>query len=621
MIWNLKPQGSLVDISPDKQNIDTVFSNTLYYIDFYQREYRWTDEPVLRLLDDIFYKFNESYAKHGDLPPGVEIIDSKYPWYYLSTYVTNKVDGKVFIVDGQQRLTTLSLVLLKLLHMAKFYNSHLVRWIESKISGQTGYETRFWLNHEAHRTTQQALYDNDPDAADLSTGVTAVNMLKNYISISKWLEKELLTQDKLETFVFYFLRRLVLINLTVEQTDVPMVFEVINDRGIRLKPYEILKGKLLGQIDKSLMKSKDYNQLWENKIRAINTFDDDEADRFFRSYLKARFSKSRGEGQQYDGDYHRIMFSSEFDGKMDVTHNQKGVLRFLDEDFSYYADLYHKARYAYTHDQNSAFTYNRVNDLDGALMLLLACCKIKDTEEESKLQLIPAELDRLFSLLQLQGAYDSNAFNEMLYRISAAIRDQGVESIRPAFDNGLTSELAKRRLTDVEEPFRYTFFKQTGIGLNTRFKRYFFARVDEFLASNLNLNMKHSISDLVSKTGSKNGFHIEHILANNEENLELFSRDEEHFQIERNRLGGILLLKGKDNISSKNENYIEKLKTYANTLYWNETLRSDAYKSKLDMTQLKSKHALDLQPIDIFDADALEARQKLLFEISSIIWQ
>ena len=37
-----------MDISPDKQNIDRVFSNTAYYIDFYQRDYRWTDEPVPR---------------------------------------------------------------------------------------------------------------------------------------------------------------------------------------------------------------------------------------------------------------------------------------------------------------------------------------------------------------------------------------------------------------------------------------------------------------------------------------------------------------------------------------------------------------------------------------------
>ena len=56
-----------MDISPDKQNIDAVFSNTLYYIDFYQREYRWTEEPVSRLLDDVFYKFNEIYSENHEL--------------------------------------------------------------------------------------------------------------------------------------------------------------------------------------------------------------------------------------------------------------------------------------------------------------------------------------------------------------------------------------------------------------------------------------------------------------------------------------------------------------------------------------------------------------------------
>ena len=38
-----------------------------------------------------------------------------------------------------------------------------------------------------------------------------------------------------------------------------MVFEVINDRGVRLRPYEIIKGKLLGQIDKLELDQRDYN--------------------------------------------------------------------------------------------------------------------------------------------------------------------------------------------------------------------------------------------------------------------------------------------------------------------------------------------------------------------------
>lgn len=63
-----------MDISPDKQNIDRVFSNTVYHIDFYQRDYRWTEEPVLRLLSDIFYHFNERYPKHKDLDPSPETV-------------------------------------------------------------------------------------------------------------------------------------------------------------------------------------------------------------------------------------------------------------------------------------------------------------------------------------------------------------------------------------------------------------------------------------------------------------------------------------------------------------------------------------------------------------------
>jgi hypothetical protein len=52
----------------------------------------------------------------------------------------------------------------------------------------------------------------------------------------------------------------------------------------------------------------------------------------------------------------------------------------------------------------------------------------------------------------------------------------------------------------------------------------------------------------------------------NAENKALFDGDEKRFEQERNRVGGLLLLKGKDNISSNNEPYRKKLKSYANTL-------------------------------------------------------
>ncbi|HYH15042.1 MAG TPA: DUF262 domain-containing protein [Flavisolibacter sp.] len=90
-----------MEIAPDKQNIDRVFSNTTYYIDFYQRDYKWTEEPVKRLLDDIFYKFNIEYTSKTGVDPSKEAVNAHYSWYYLNTYITNTISGKVFIVDGQ----------------------------------------------------------------------------------------------------------------------------------------------------------------------------------------------------------------------------------------------------------------------------------------------------------------------------------------------------------------------------------------------------------------------------------------------------------------------------------------------------------------------------------------
>jgi len=82
----------------------------------------------------------------------------------------------------------------------------------------------------------------------------------------------------------------------------------------------------------------------------------------------------------------------------------------------------------------------------------------------------------------------------------------------------------------------------------------------------------------------------------------------------------LLLLKGLDNISSNNETYTKKLKSYANTLYWNETLREDTYKSKLDFTKMIQTYNLNFRAIEQFGKEELEERHKLLFDLIKIIW-
>ena len=520
----------MVDIAPDKQNIDSVFANTVYHIDFYQRDYKWTKEPVERLLDDIFYKFNQEYSRLDGLDPSKETIMAKYPWYYLNTYVTNTIDGKVYVVDGQQRLTTLTLVLIKLYRMASEYGSKgAERWLENKLVGYAGFEASFWMNHERHTHVLEGLKDGlDFATIDTSSGVTAVNMLQNYRTIDAYFDRELPNQHKLDTFVFYFLCRLVLINLAVEQTDVPMVFEVINDRGVRLRPYEIIKGKLLGQIDKLELDQRDYNSLWETQVQTINDTRDTreaEIDNFFRYYLKAKYSDTQGDATRFDGDYHREMFSRAMADKLKLSHSPEGVKAFLNNTFKYYTNLYLKVLKATEAEQADypCVFLNRLNEMDSQFLLILSSCRQDDPEEDLKIAEVSAELDRFFSLLQLQNAYESNVFGNTIYRISAEIRDKPANDIRSVFDTHLMQMLSNRRSTEVSEPFQYAFFKNTGINLNARFKRYFFARVERFLCDEANKGMSHPVKDLVSKTGYVNGFHIEHILSHNEANHSLFN--------------------------------------------------------------------------------------------------
>ena len=134
------------------------------------------------------------------------------------------------------------------------------------------------------------------------------------------------------------------------------------------------------------------------------------------------------------------------------------------------------------------------------------------------------------------------------------------------------------------------------------------------------------MSNLVRGTGSGNAYHVEHILARNDESRGLFKTaddkvDEELFENERNRFGGLLLLKGRDNESSGNEDYAKKLDTYIGKApYFAQTLASAFYKSHSSMKDFCERTGLQFAAIPQFTRAALEQRSKLLYEITKKIW-
>lgn len=617
------------EIAPEKQNIDTLFSTTSYFIDFYQREYKWGEDEVRTLLDDIFLKFNTDYDPN--LEPNPQNIERKYSWYYLNTYITNRSDGNVYIVDGQQRLTTISLILVSLLRMGQQIapeDKDLLDWLEDKIHGNSPMGKVYWMGHrknggieEERVSVMNSLLAGQDFQGNCS--LTGENMIQNYKLIEKYLSQNLTDNHKFQAFIYYFLRRVVIVNLDVNQSDVAMVFEVINDRGLRLNPYEILKGKLLGKINKSEVNG--FNEIWEKNVLDLEKVKDKElVDSFFRTYFKAKFAHSRVDSKDFDGPYHKTIFDKKYKSQL-VLEDPNNIKKFLREDFTFYVNIFKKLiAKEETMEEFPELYFNYLNDLTSQEMVIMSIIGDNDTPDliDEKIRTVSREIERLFAFLQLTSVYESNRFLELLFILMDKLKEREPSGYRNEFDKVIIDEINIRKNTNVNESLPYRYFKEAGYNtLNLRFLRYFFARIEYYLTENLGTQTQDSIWNYIRATGKDTSYHIEHILGmNNQQNLSYFESEEE-FEIERNRLGALLLLKGQDNQSSGNESYSEKLKTYQHTLCWNQTLTENYYHANTSIRRLINETGLDIRPISIFDKDAIEKRSKLLYEIFLKIWE
>src|SRR3954468_17362187 len=83
-----------------------------YGIDYYQREYRWRRQDVEAMLEDLETRFMANFTP-GDLRQKVQ----QYSHYFLGPIVVSRKEGRHFLIDGQQRLTTLTLLLIHLNHL------------------------------------------------------------------------------------------------------------------------------------------------------------------------------------------------------------------------------------------------------------------------------------------------------------------------------------------------------------------------------------------------------------------------------------------------------------------------------------------------------------------------
>jgi uncharacterized protein with ParB-like and HNH nuclease domain len=232
-----------------------------YSIDYYQREYKWQDKQVRELVDDLTGKFLE---EHDPAHARKKVAD--YPHYFLGSIISSKKDTASYIVDGQQRLTslTLLLILLRTLQKSRADQVNVDELIVSEKYGQKSFN----LYVDERTPCMEALYEGEYfDFTGRSESIQ--NLCQRYRELEEYFPDEL-SGAALPYFIDWLLENVHLVEVTAySDDDAYAIFETMNDRGLSLNPTDMLKGYLLANIDDDLKRTA-ASKRWRDRIRELN---------------------------------------------------------------------------------------------------------------------------------------------------------------------------------------------------------------------------------------------------------------------------------------------------------------------------------------------------------------
>lgn len=212
-------------LKPATLNIREFLSEGKYVIPIYQRNYDWGEREALQLLEDI-----SDYAQKN------KEQNKKQPYYIGSAVVfLRTAHGETYFetIDGQQRLTTLTILACLLKHQKK------AGWFEKPN-----------LSYDHRKEADEALMMLVN--GQLSQHPSAQNIVSVYRLLEKHLQPMLTAKGlDLETFADYLFEKVIILRIPVPQdTQLNHYFEIMNTRGEQLEKHEVLKAVLMGKLER-----------------------------------------------------------------------------------------------------------------------------------------------------------------------------------------------------------------------------------------------------------------------------------------------------------------------------------------------------------------------------------
>ncbi len=224
----------MAKIESKDSHLRDILKDELYYqIPIYQRPYQWTEENCEKLLDDLFFNYEDD--RESDYFCGSLV---------LITISENSKAKTYDVVDGQQCLSTF-ILLAKVL--ATLYSERLTEeskdYLQESLITEYGKKDRLNFNaigFNSKKDFQYALTSfND---APISSNKN--NYLKNAICLKNYLRKKEI--EDINDFIEWLYFKVVFITITCPDADKALrIFNVLNARGLALNATDIFKGELL----------------------------------------------------------------------------------------------------------------------------------------------------------------------------------------------------------------------------------------------------------------------------------------------------------------------------------------------------------------------------------------
>lgn len=322
------------EIRGDAKNIRMLLSGAKYSIDYYQREYKWQTKHIIELLDDLADKFLQSYNPKHD-----RTAVESYGHYFLGSIIISDKKGRKYIIDGQQRLTSLTLLLI---YLQRHLDEHEQKGqLAELIFSQKYGKKSFNLDVPERSACMEALYSEKP-YDEHGQPESVYNIVSRAHDIDERFPEEL-TGNALPYFADWLIENVHLVEITAySDEDAYTIFETMNDRGLSLTPTDMLKGYLLANITDPIARNNASN-IWKARIAALNDLGKDEDADAIKAWLRSQYAASireRKRGatpQDFDligTEFHRWVRDHETELGINIS---SAFARFIERDFYFYA--------------------------------------------------------------------------------------------------------------------------------------------------------------------------------------------------------------------------------------------------------------------------------------------